>query len=66
MKREDIKKPNPEALDKASKLINDLVKKKPSDDFFEKIEKTNNEQSKGTQLPRVASPFNGNSDSAHI
>lgn len=66
MKREDIKKPNPEALDKASKLINDLVKKKPSDDFYKKIEETSDKPSKGTQLPRVASPFNGNSDSAHI
>lgn len=66
MKREDIKKPNPEALDKASKLINDLVKKKPSDDFFEKIEKTNDEQPKGSQLPKVASPFKDISDSAQI
>lgn len=41
MKREDIKKPNPETSDKVSKLINDLVKKKPSDDFFKKIEGDN-------------------------
>ena len=43
MTREDIKKPNPEALDKSSKLIIDLVKKAPSNEFFEEIEKTNEE-----------------------
>jgi hypothetical protein len=35
-----VKKPNPKALSKTAKLIIDLVKKKPSDDFFESVEKT--------------------------
>lgn len=52
MKKEDIKKPNPNALPEAAKLINDLVKKSPSDDFFESVEKTDISEEK---IPKVAS-----------
>jgi hypothetical protein len=40
----EIKRPNLDNLDKASKLISNIVKKTPMDDLFEKIEKTNNEK----------------------
>ncbi len=59
MKREDIKKPNPEGLEKASRLINELVKKTPSDEFFKKIEETNDDGLENKdKLPKVAkNPF---------
>jgi site-specific DNA-cytosine methylase len=41
MKKEDIKKPNPNALNEAAKIISNLVKPEPSDKFFEEIESTN-------------------------
>lgn len=55
MKKEDIKKPNPDALAEAAQVIIDLVNIKPTDDFFESIEETelvNNNTSK--KLPKVA------------
>jgi len=44
VKKEDIKKPNPNALPEATKLISDLVKKSPSNDFFESVEKNEIEE----------------------
>jgi hypothetical protein len=40
MKKEDIKLPNIEGLEKARQIITDLVKIEPSNEFFEKIEAT--------------------------
>ena len=44
MKKEDILNPNPEAIDEATKRITDIVKKEPSNEFFEKIELTLDEK----------------------
>ena len=56
MKKEEIKKPNPAALEEAVKIISDLRKTIPSDGFINSIEETDEKKDKPTQLPQVASP----------
>lgn len=61
MKNEDIKIPNPDALDKASQRIEDVVKKGPSDDFFNRIEDTDSDIKQHENDPKVAFPLDENS-----
>ena len=61
MKKEDIKKLDVEAYKEAAKRINDLVKKVPSDEFFDEIEKTESSIKISEDLPKSASNNSNNS-----